>query len=117
MWNSVAGENTKARVDLPLRRKAIRITNEVPYGIDLEEPADGGAATVPDQADFNPASIAMIIPAMGVGLMLPWSGAVAATAFATGQIEMRNMIRIGAVATVVFAFLVTGIHILLAPIL
>jgi len=69
------------------------------------------------QAGFNPASIAMIIPAMGVGLMLPWSGAVAATAFATGQIEMRNMIRIGAVATVVFAFLVTGIHILLAPIL
>ena len=78
-----------------------------------------GSILIPasQQVGFNPASMAMIIPNLGVGLMVPWSGAVAGAAFATGEIEMRMMLRIGAVATVLFAFLVAIIHILLAPIL
>ena len=69
------------------------------------------------QIGFNAASMAMLIPNMATGIILPWSGATAATAFASGEVEMKEMIRIGAVATLVFAVLVTGIHTLLAPIL
>ena len=69
------------------------------------------------QVGFNPASMAMIIPNVAVGLMVPWSGAVAGTAFASGEIEMKNMIRIGAVATLIFPLLVASLHILLSPFL
>ena len=54
---------------------------------------------------------------VAVGLMLPWAGAAAGTAFASGQIKMKNMIRVGVVATLIFPFLVATIHILFAPIL
>ncbi|MBI4463647.1 MAG: anion permease [Acidobacteria bacterium] len=69
------------------------------------------------QIGFNSASMAMLIPNMATGIILPWSGATSATAFASGEVEMKNMIRIGAVATLLFAILVTGIHTLLAPFL
>ena len=72
---------------------------------------------VAQQIGFNPASMAMLIPNVAVGIMLPWAGAAAGTAFASGQIEMKNMIRVGAVATLIFPFLVAIIHILFAPIL
>ncbi|MCZ6491499.1 MAG: SLC13 family permease [Acidobacteria bacterium] len=64
---------------------------------------------------FNPASIGMLIANVALGIMLPWAGAAAGTAFATGEVDMKNMIRVGAVATIVFSILVAGIHILLAP--
>lgn len=69
------------------------------------------------QIGFNPASMAMLIPNVATGIMLPWAGATAGTAFATGEVDMKNMIRVGAVATLVFALLVAGIHTLLAPLL
>ena len=66
---------------------------------------------------FNPASIGMLIANVALGIMVPWAGAAAGTAFATGEVDMKNMIRIGAVATIVFSILVAVIHILLAPFL
>ena len=38
-----------------------------------------------------------------------------ATAFATGQIEMKDIIRIGLVATFLFAFTTAVVHLVLAP--
>ena len=72
---------------------------------------------VSQQIGWNPLSMAMLIPNMATGIIFPWAGATSATAFASGEVEMKDMIRIGVVATVVFAVLVTGIHMLLAPVL
>ena len=49
------------------------------------------------------------------GIAMPWAGAAAGTAFATGQIEMKTMIRIGLTATLTFPILVAAIHIGMAP--
>ena len=44
-------------------------------------------------------------------------GAVAATAFACGEVSMERMIRIGVVATVVFTGIVATIHLMMAGLL
>jgi di/tricarboxylate transporter len=62
---------------------------------------------------INPVSTAILIPQMATGFMLPWSGPAVAIAFASGEAGMKDMIRIGAVATVLLAILVTAIHMLL----
>jgi di/tricarboxylate transporter len=51
---------------------------------------------------FNPASMAMLIANVAIGLVFPWAGATEATTFTVGDITMGKMIRIGLVATVVF---------------
>jgi di/tricarboxylate transporter len=66
---------------------------------------------------FNPASMAMLVPNNGLGIVFPWAGAAAGTAFATGYVDLRQMIRIGAAATVVAALLTASVHLLFAPIL
>jgi solute carrier family 13 (sodium-dependent dicarboxylate transporter), member 2/3/5 len=66
------------------------------------------------QIGYNPASIAILIANVGVGLILPWAGATSATVFAGGEITMPQMIRIGVVATVVLAGIVATIHLMLA---
>ena len=78
-----------------------------------------GSIMIPaaQQIGWNPASMAMLIPNVALGIALPWAGAAAGTAFATGEIEMKLMIRIGMLATLVFAILVAAMHVLLAPIL
>ena len=78
-----------------------------------------GSILIPaaQQIGWNPASMAMLIPNVALGIALPWAGAAAGTAFATGEIDMKNMMRIGLVATVVFVILVASANILLAPIL
>ena len=68
-----------------------------------------------EQVGFNPASMAILIPNAAVGIALPWAGVSCATAFATGQIEMKDMIRIGLVATFLFAFTTAVVHLVLAP--
>ena len=65
---------------------------------------------------WNPASMAILIPNVALGVIFPWAGAATGTAFATGQIELGLMVRVGSVATVVFAFLVAAVHLLMAPI-
>lgn len=64
---------------------------------------------------LNPATMAILVPNAAVGIALPWAGASCGTAFATGQIEMKDMIRIGLVATLVFAFALGAVHLVMAP--
>ena len=68
-----------------------------------------------EQVGLNPATMAILIPNAAVGIALPWAGASCGTAFATGQIEMKDMIRIGMTATLVFAFTTAAVHLLMAP--
>jgi sodium-dependent dicarboxylate transporter 2/3/5 len=67
------------------------------------------------QTGFNPASMAILIGHLAVGLIFPWAGATAATAFAAGEVELGRMIRIGVVATALFILMVATIHVLMAP--
>jgi sodium-dependent dicarboxylate transporter 2/3/5 len=66
------------------------------------------------QIGYNPASIAILIANVAVGMALPWAGATSATAFAGGDIEMRRMIRIGIVTTVMFAIVAATMHLVIA---
>ncbi|HVL69727.1 MAG TPA: SLC13 family permease [Vicinamibacterales bacterium] len=66
-------------------------------------------------ADFNPASMAILIANVCLGLALPWAGAAAATTFSVGQIDMGRMIRVGIPATLIFAIITATIHLLMAP--
>ena len=66
------------------------------------------------QIGFNPASIAVLIANVAIGVALPWAGATSATAFAGGEVDMRQMLKIGFVATGIFAFIVATIHVLMA---
>jgi sodium-dependent dicarboxylate transporter 2/3/5 len=66
------------------------------------------------QVGFNPASMAILIGNMAVGLIFPWAGATSATAFAAGDIRMGQMIRIGLVVTVCFILITATIHLLLS---
>jgi di/tricarboxylate transporter len=74
---------------------------------------------IPLAADvgFNPASIAMLVPNVAIGIMFPWSGATAGTAFASGYIELRDMIRVGFFATLVLVIVAGTVHLLFAPFL
>jgi sodium-dependent dicarboxylate transporter 2/3/5 len=64
---------------------------------------------------FNPASMAILIPNVALGLVFPWAGAAEATTFAVGEITMGRMIRTGLVATAVFVGITATIHLLLSP--
>ena len=69
------------------------------------------------QIGYNPASIAVLIANVALGLVFPWAGAVAATASACGEVSMERMIRIGVVATVVSTGIVATIHLIMAGLL
>lgn len=64
---------------------------------------------------YNPASMAILIANVGLGIAVPWAGACSATAFSVGVIDMRRMIRVGVIATAVFAVVTAMIHLLLSP--
>ncbi len=64
---------------------------------------------------YNPGSMAILIGNLAVGLIFPWAGATAATAFAAGDIGLDRMIRIGLIATTIFIFVVATIHLLMSP--
>ena len=66
------------------------------------------------QIGYNPASIAILIANVAVGMAFPWAGATSATAFAGGDIDMRRMIRIGVVASAVFIVVAATIHLVIA---
>ena len=66
------------------------------------------------QIGYNPASIAILIANVAVGMALPWAGATTATAFAGGDVDMRRMIRIGIVATTAFAVVGATMHLIIA---
>ncbi|MSO82958.1 MAG: hypothetical protein EXQ53_06645 [Acidobacteria bacterium] len=69
------------------------------------------------QIGFNPASIAVLIANVAIGVAFPWAGATSATAFAWGEVNMERMIRIGVVATLMFTAIVATIHLLMAGLL
>ncbi len=74
---------------------------------------------IPAAADLglNPASMAILITNLAVGIMFPWAGASAGTAFASGFLDMREMVKVGAVATLLLMILAPLVHLLIAPIL
>jgi di/tricarboxylate transporter len=67
------------------------------------------------QIGFNPASMAILLGHVGVGLVFPWAGATSATAFAAGEVSIARMIWIGFAATVTLIVLVATIHLMMAP--
>ena len=78
-----------------------------------------GSILIPaaEQIGWNPASMAVMLPNVAMGIAMPWAGATAATAFASGAIELKTMIRIGLISTAVFSVLIATLHILMAPFL
>ncbi len=62
---------------------------------------------------LNPASMAMMIANVALGLTFPWAGAAAASAFSLGDVDMRQMIKVGIPITIAFATLAATIHLLL----
>ena len=67
------------------------------------------------QIGFNPASMAILIAHLAVGLIFPWAGATAATAFAAGDVDLRRMITLGLITTALFILAVATIHVVMAP--
>jgi sodium-dependent dicarboxylate transporter 2/3/5 len=67
------------------------------------------------QIGFNPASMAILIAHLAVGLIFPWAGATAATAFAAGEVDLRRMITLGLMTTAMFILIVATIHVVMAP--
>ncbi len=59
-------------------------------------------------------TVVMLIPNLSIGIMWPWSGPTAATAFASGKIRMKDMVGIGVLATIAFGLTVTVMHMLFA---
>ena len=76
-----------------------------------------GSILIPaaEQIGWNPASMAVLIPNIALGIALPWAGAASATAFASGEIELKTMIRVGFVATIGIVVTSAAMHILMAP--
>jgi di/tricarboxylate transporter len=66
------------------------------------------------QIGYNPASIAILVANVAIGMAVPWAGATTATAFAGGEVDMRRMIRIGVLATAVFAIIAATMHLAIA---
>jgi di/tricarboxylate transporter len=66
---------------------------------------------------FNPVSIGILVTNLAVGILFPWSGASAGTAFASGYLDMREMIKVGVVGTVFLMVIAVTIHFIFAPFL
>jgi di/tricarboxylate transporter len=66
---------------------------------------------------YNPASMAILIANVAIGVALPWAGATSASAFAGGEVDMRRMVTVGLVATAIFSVVVATIHLVVAGIL
>jgi di/tricarboxylate transporter len=66
---------------------------------------------------FNPASMAVLIANVAIGVALPWAGATSATAFAAGEIDLRRMVRLGFLATAIFSVVAATIHLMMSGLL
>ena len=64
---------------------------------------------------LNPVSIGILVTNLAVGILFPWSGASAGTAFASGYLDMREMIKVGIVATTALAILSITVHAIIGP--
>jgi di/tricarboxylate transporter len=61
---------------------------------------------------FNPASIAMLLSNVAIGVAFPWSGAPTAMAFSSGEITMKDMMKAGLLADAVLALTAAVTHML-----
>lgn len=61
---------------------------------------------------LNPVTFAFILPASGMAIMFPWAGAATGTTFATGKVDIRDMIRCGFAATVIHILACIGMILL-----
>ena len=68
------------------------------------------------QLGYNPASITVAMANVAIGMAFPWSGAPTAVAFASGEIDIKDMMRVGLVADAILALTVALTHLLFAPI-
>lgn len=69
------------------------------------------------EVGFNPASAAMLVPNNALGVVFPWAGAAAGTAFATGYIDMKDMMKAGVFATLALAVITALFHLAFSPFL
>ena len=72
---------------------------------------------VAEQVGFNPAAITIMVPASAMGIVFPWAGATVGTAFAIGQIELRDLIRIGILAEIIIIVVAGTYCLIFAPFL
>ena len=66
------------------------------------------------EVGYNPASMAILVANVAIGMVVPWAGATSASAFTGGEVTLERMIKIGIVATVMFAVVTSITHVLLA---
>jgi Di- and tricarboxylate transporters len=64
---------------------------------------------------INPAVIARICASMSTGLIFPWAGIAAAMVFSSGLVSMKDMIRTGAIVTVIYCIVVTLGSVIMVP--
>jgi sodium-dependent dicarboxylate transporter 2/3/5 len=67
------------------------------------------------EVGLNPVSVGILVTNLAVGILFPWSGASAGTAFASGYLDMKEMIKVGVVATVALAVLSIAVHAIIGP--
>ena len=70
---------------------------------------------IADGLGYNPAVLARIIAGTAQAVALPWSSPAAAATFAFGAVGFGTMFRVGIVATVVTAFVVIVLSMILVP--
>lgn len=70
---------------------------------------------IAQQVGYNPAILARILPATGMAIGMPWAGAACATAFGSGGVEMKDMIKAGIIATVIHVIVIVLLSIVLVP--
>jgi len=63
---------------------------------------------------YNPASMAILVANVAIGMIVPWAGATSASAFTGGDVTIERMIKVGIVATIAFAVVTSITHVLLA---
>ncbi len=63
---------------------------------------------------YSPASMAILIANVAIGMVVPWAGATSATAYTGGAVTLERMIKIGIVATLMFVVVTSITHVLLA---
>lgn len=69
------------------------------------------------QIGYNPVSIAILIANVALGMVVPWAGATAVTTFTAGEIEMKEMIRVGIVATAIYTTVAATIHLMMSSVI
>jgi sodium-dependent dicarboxylate transporter 2/3/5 len=64
---------------------------------------------------YNPTILARIIAGTALAVSFPWAGAAVGTAFASGAISFGTLFRVGVVATVLTAIVITVLSMILVP--